>query len=160
MSTLRDIRSILKASLYTDKNKIKALSEFLIPKSVTELKSFLGLGNQLGNFTKKLSQTSSPVWSLLKNGIQFQWIPSHSIAFEATKQALCNPESLAHFDPSKITSLQTDVSKNNWLGYTLLQQHAWRTMENGSMWITVSSYPTLKVDMRRSSPNFSPLFGQ
>ena len=42
----------------TDPDKLKAIAEFLIPSCLTDLRSFMGLINQLGDFTTEVSTTA------------------------------------------------------------------------------------------------------
>lgn len=121
-----------------DTKKIQAIQDFATPINVTELKSFLGLANQLGHFTKELSSAINPLRDLLKTNIVFQWLPEHSKAFDTTKRILCSPPILCHFDPTKPTKLQTDASKNNGLGFVLLQCHndQWKLVQCGSRLLT------------------------
>ena len=44
-----------KDGIMADPEKTQALKKFPTPKNLTELRSFLGLANQLGQFTDKLS---------------------------------------------------------------------------------------------------------
>lgn len=104
-----------------DTKKVQAIQEFATPTTLTELKSFLGLANQLGHFTNELSSAISPLRDLLKTKNVFIWLPEHSKAFDEAKRILCKPPILTHFDPKKPTRLQTDASKNNGLGFALLQ---------------------------------------
>ena len=50
---------------YTE--KLKAIAEFSTPNCLTELRSFMGLINQLGDFTAEVSTTTDPLRELLKS---------------------------------------------------------------------------------------------
>ena len=54
------------AGISADPEKIRAINDFPKPTNITELRSFLGLANQLGNFTKELSSLTQPFRDLLK----------------------------------------------------------------------------------------------
>ena len=45
--------------------KIEAISEFPAPTNITELRSFMGMANQLGGFTHLLSEAAGPLRDLL-----------------------------------------------------------------------------------------------
>ena len=134
-----------------DDNKIEAIRSYPTPRNVTDLKSFMGLINQLSNFSSSISRLSEPLRSLLKRNSTFLWLPVHDAAFQATKEALCNPPILSHFDPKKPTILQTDASKNNGLGYALLQKHdsEWKMIQCGSRYLTEteSRYAIIELEL-------------
>ena len=64
-----------------DPEKIRAINDFPKPTNISELRSFLGLSNQLGNFTKELSALTQPFRDLLKTKNQYLWLPQHDEAF-------------------------------------------------------------------------------
>ena len=114
-----------------DPDKLKAIAEFPIPSCLTELRSFMGLINQLGDFTTEVSTTADPLRELLKTKNEFRWAETHTITFQATKKALVTAPTIAHYDPSKPTALHTNASRRKCLGYALLQKHAdkWRLVQ-------------------------------
>ena len=59
----------------------KALSEFPRPKSITDMRSFFGLANQLCNARDDIAEIMAPFKSLMKKGIPFAWLPEHEEAF-------------------------------------------------------------------------------
>ena len=107
------------------------IQEFLIPTNITELRSFMGLVNQLGDFTDQISFAALPLRDLMKHRSPFVWMPCHGGAFTAVKMALVSPPSLAQYDPSLPTVLHTDASRRKGLGFALLQQHGeqWRLVQ-------------------------------
>ena len=50
----------------TDPDKLKAIAEFPIPRCLTDLRSFMGLINHLGDFTTEVSTTADKLHELLK----------------------------------------------------------------------------------------------
>ena len=59
--------------------------------------------------------------ALLKKGITFNWPAEHEDEFEETKIILTSPLVVKYFDPKLQTSLLTDASSLNGLGFILLQ---------------------------------------
>ena len=102
-----------------DPDKIKALIKFPEPKNLTELRSFLGLANQLSNFTKELSGLTEPLRDLLKTKNHFQWTELHEQAFTAIKEHLSRTPTLSNFDPGRETEVYTDASRTKGLGYVI-----------------------------------------
>ena len=135
----------------TDPDKLKAIAEFPIPSCLTDLRSFMGLINQLGDFTTEVSTTADPLRELLKTKNEFRWTETHTTAFQATKKALVTAPTLAHYDPSKPTALHTDGSRRKGLGYALLQKHAdkWRLIQCGSRFLTEteSRYAMVELEL-------------
>ena len=123
----------------SDPDKLKAIKHFPKPTNLTDLRSFLGLCEQLAGFSSDVAAAMLPLRPLLKASAEFIWCAEHDRAFEATKQALVSPPVLSFFDPSRPTRLETDASRTRGLGYALLQQDPkghWRLVEANSRFIT------------------------
>ena len=58
-----------------DPTKIEAISEFHAATNITELRSFMGMANQLGGFNHLLSEAAGPLRDLLKPKNAFLWSP-------------------------------------------------------------------------------------
>ena len=108
-----------------DPDRTKAISNFPIPENITDLRSFFGLVNQLGQFTPDLAHMLEPLRGLLKPKNAFIWLPEHQTAFDNVKQVLTDPNGpiLAHFDSSLPIILMTDASRLKGIGFALMQQH-------------------------------------
>lgn len=122
-----------KDGIEADPKKIEAIQKFSAPNNLTELRSFLGLVNQLGSFSPEISIAAGPLRDLLKTKNEYTWTNSHYNAFKDVKTALTQPPILSHFDPSKPTAIHTDASRLNGLGYVLLQKHedGWKLIQCG-----------------------------
>ena len=137
--------------IMADPEKTRALNNFPTPKNLTELRSFLGLANQLGQFTDKLSALMQPLRDLLKTRNEFLWTPDHQNAFNNIKDHLASPPILTNFDPSRETELHTDASRTKGLGFILMQKHReeWKIVCCGSRFIseTESRYSMVELEM-------------
>ena len=89
--------------------KVKAIKEALIPRSVTELRSFLGMLAALTNFIPKLSTLAHPLYELIGT-ITWNWSPNSEKAFCAVKCALTSATMLAHYDHKILVELSVDAS--------------------------------------------------
>ena len=120
-----------------DPKKLEAIQKFPVPANLTDLRSFLGLVNQLGNFSSQISAAAGPLRDLLKTRNAFLWLPEHSIAFEKVKEVLTSPACLAQYHPDAELLLQTDASRLNGLGFALLQLQdgEWRLLQCGSRFL-------------------------
>jgi hypothetical protein len=106
-----------------DPEKLRAISDFPKPTNITELRSFMGLVEQLAGFSTEVAAAKEPLRPLLSSRNSFVWTTDHDRAFEAVKTALVAPPILAPFDPELETSLQVDASRKNGMGYALLQRY-------------------------------------
>ena len=111
-----------KDGVLPDPDKTAAIRDFPAPTNITELRSFLGLAQQLGHFAPDLSHMASRLRQLLKKGIAFQWLPDHQKDFDAIKAKLCSPVVTKPFDPSLPTELLTDASRCFGIGCALVQR--------------------------------------
>ena len=93
------------AGVKSDPAKIDAIAKFPKPTDITEMHSFLGLVNQLGDFSPHIATAALPLLSLLRPTESFLWSPDHDNAFEEVKHELTPPPVLAHFDPLADTEL-------------------------------------------------------
>ena len=121
-----------------DPKRICAISDFPKPTNITELRSFMGMVNQLGSFSSPISEKCVPLRELLKSRNDFVWLPVHDEAFNDVKKLLINPPILAQFDPSRDTRIETDASKLKGFGFSLLQKHGdqWKLVSCGSRFLS------------------------
>ena len=121
-----------------DPNKLKAIADFPRPTNITELRSFFGLVNQLGEFSTEIASKTVPLRPLLRPSLSYNWTSDQENAFKAIKMALTSPPILGTFDPIEATVLQTDASRKNGFGYALLQHQSghWRLIQCGSRFLT------------------------
>jgi hypothetical protein len=71
-----------------DPNKIKAMREWPIPKTLKKLRGFLGLTSYYCKFFKNYGQIFVPLTTLL-NKEAFYWTQKETKYFEKIKEAMC-----------------------------------------------------------------------
>ena len=103
--------------------RTEGISNFPVPKNVSELRSFLGLVNQLGIFIPDLAHVTNDLRALLKKNVAYTWLPDHQKAFEDTKRLLLSDLLLRPFDVGLKSELLTDASRLFGLGYALVQRN-------------------------------------
>lgn len=135
-----------------DQEKISALTDFATPANLTDLRSFMGLVNQLAEFSPDISTAAQPLRPLMSPKRTFLWTPDHDEAFRRVKQALSSPPVLATFDPALPTVLQTDASRLYGIGFALLQDHGggkFRLVQCGSRFLADAEtrYTTIELEM-------------
>jgi hypothetical protein len=112
---------ISEAGVATDSSKIQAVSMWPTPKSVKQLRGFLGLTGYYRKFIKHYGLIS--MTDLLKKNVPFQWSPVVNTAFETLKNQLVQAPVLAVPDFSQQFVIETDASDLG-IGAVLMQnQH-------------------------------------
>jgi len=77
---------ISKEGIVVDPEKIRAIMEWVAPKSVDEVRSFMGLAGYYRRFIKNFSQISYPTTSLQRKGKKFEWTKECEASFEQLKK--------------------------------------------------------------------------
>ena len=115
-----------KDGISVDPSKTDKIEKFPIPKSHTELKSFLGLCNYYRRFVKGYSFITSPLNKLLKGNKKGRlksedWTDECQKAFQTLKNALVTAPILGLPDMNKEFFLSSDASGSA-LGFVLGQK--------------------------------------
>lgn len=99
-----------KEGIRPDPAKTAAVEAFPQPRSVKELRSFLGLCSYFRRFIPRFAHIAHPLTCLLQKGVQFDWTPECASDFRELKFRLTSHPVLKHFDPAAPTELHTDAS--------------------------------------------------
>ena len=91
-------------------DKVNGITRASTPKSVTELKAFLGLMNYYAKFIPNLATVLSPLYQLLSQSVPWSWTCERDAAFKKAKLLLTSDCVLIHFDPEKDLVLSCDAS--------------------------------------------------
>ena len=59
--------------IYVDPAKIEAVSNWKAPKSVTEVRSFLGLAGYYRRFVEGFARLAAPLTALTRKGKRYEW---------------------------------------------------------------------------------------
>lgn len=102
-------------------DSVQGIRDFPTPRSVTEVRSFLGMANQLSRFTPVLGSITDPLRELLCRDVAWYWGPAQESAFHQIKNELCRSVELAAYNSTYKTLVQTDASRSG-LGAVLLQE--------------------------------------
>ena len=135
-----------------DDKKLRAVKDFLQPSNITDLRSFMGLVNQLGSFSTEIATAAEPLRQLLKPRNAWLWTLAHTAAFEKVKEALMSPPILDYYNPTRRTVLETDASRLGGLGFCLRQQDEqgrWRLIQCGSRFLsdTETRYAVIELEL-------------
>jgi len=101
---------ISNGTIRPDPEKVRGISEFPVPTSVEQLRSFLGLSNYYRKFIKDFALIARPLYRLTRRGVDWQWGDAEQQAFTQLKQQLLSPNCLHSPNYDLPFVLQTDAS--------------------------------------------------
>ncbi|MCG8077951.1 MAG: DDE-type integrase/transposase/recombinase, partial [Candidatus Thiodiazotropha taylori] len=104
-------------------DRLKAVSEYPVPKNTKQLKRYLGLMNWFKKYIPGYSAKAHCLYQLLRKGAKFIWTEAHKVAFESLKASLLNSEALAFPRYDLPFYLGVDTSSKG-IGYMLYQKHS------------------------------------
>lgn len=111
---------ISKDGISTDPEKVRAVAEWPVPATVTELRSFLGLCSYYRRVIQNFAAVAKPLHRLTEKGRKFLWNKEAQEAFEVLRNKLITAPILALPDITKPFVLDTDAS-NEAIGAVLSQ---------------------------------------
>ena len=101
---------ITPQGLRTSQRHVAAITEFPVPKSVTEVRRFMGLASYYRRFVKCFAKIAQPLHALTRKGVSYIWSESCQRAFEELKNRLSEAPILAYPSFVKDFTLETDAS--------------------------------------------------
>ncbi|GBG59091.1 hypothetical protein CBR_g24434 [Chara braunii] len=112
--------------LKPDDAKVANIRDWPRPKSVTEMRSFLGMTGYYRNFVENYSIVAVPLTDLTRLDTPWEWTERCEAAFRHMKHALTHYEVLKLPDPDKPFTVTTDASQYD-IG-AILAQHEGKTL--------------------------------
>uniref|UniRef100_A0A8C6PAY8 Gypsy retrotransposon integrase-like protein 1 n=1 Tax=Nothobranchius furzeri TaxID=105023 RepID=A0A8C6PAY8_NOTFU len=130
-----------------DPYKTEAVKRMQEPTTVSEVRSFLGMVNQLGKFIPQLAERDKPLQDLLSKKNCWMWGTEQARAFQDLKDALTSPPVLAMYDPNRECKVSADASSHG-LGGVLLQKwdEVWRPVAYMSRSLTPTEQTYAQVE--------------
>ena len=104
----------------SDPERTKDIELIPPPKTVTAVRSFLGIANYMSPFVPLISNLLAPLRELTHKNVELYWSNSHQETFDKIKQEICRKMTLAYFDTSLPTTIQVDASGTG-IGAVLMQ---------------------------------------
>ena len=108
--------------------RVKAIQNYSTPKTIKQLRAFLGLINYYHRFVKSMAKCLAPLYELLKGPNKrkndlINWNEEATEAFHRSKTLLSNATLLVYPHSNLPTNILVDAS-NTAIGAVLQQQHA------------------------------------
>jgi hypothetical protein len=102
---------ISEEGIVLDPEKVEAIKEWVAPRNVAEVRSFMGLVGYYRRFIAEFSRIAHPITSLQRKEKTFQWTEECEKSFQRLKQLLTNAPILRIVDPNMDFMVCTDVCK-------------------------------------------------
>jgi hypothetical protein len=113
--------TISKDGISVDPRNVQEVMDWKPPKSVHQIRSFLGLAGYYCRFIPDFSRIAKPMTELLKKGVKFVWSEACEKAFHSLRQHLTSAPVLVQLDNSKPFEVFCDASGTG-LGCVLMQE--------------------------------------
>jgi hypothetical protein len=113
---------VSKAGISADPEKVRAIVDWKIPRSVRQVQSFLGLANYYRRFVPRFSTIALPLTNLTKKGVDYKWTDECQRAFNSMKKILTSAPVLTMANPNQPFFIHTDASSSS-LGACLSQEN-------------------------------------
>lgn len=115
--------SVNKYGILPNSDHKNAIMMYPLPKSVHDVRSFIGLCSYFRKFVPSFASIIKPLTNLTRKDEKFIFDSECTIAFENLKTRLINTPVLAIYAPGAETELHTDASKKGF-GAVLLQRQS------------------------------------
>ena len=129
-----------------DPEKVEAVMSWERPKSVFEIRSFLGLAGYFTRFIEDFSRIAAPMTRLTRKEVKFEWDDRCEEAFQELKRRLTSAPILIVPDRGQGYTVYCDASRAG-LGYVLIQSG--RVVAYGSRQLKnhEQNYPTHDMEL-------------
>ena len=96
--------------IHTDPSKVEAVKTYPVPKTVKQIRAFMGLVGFYRKFILGFGQIASPLYQLMNKDSKFRWDEQCQRAFDALKEALVSSPILGFPNETDQFVLVTDAS--------------------------------------------------
>src|SRR4051812_49076216 len=137
---------ISKDGIAVTPERIQAILDWTPPKTVKQVRGFLGLASYCRRFFENFSNIARPLTNLLHKGVKFEWTNKCQESFQALKDKLTSPLVLAPPDTQKDFVIYCDASRQG-LGCVLMQER--KVIAYGSRQLRAhkDKYPTHDLEL-------------
>jgi hypothetical protein len=137
---------IFKGGISVDLAKVKEIMGWKIPKTITKVRSFLGLAGYYWRFIEGFSKIAKPMTSLLENGKEFNWTWECQESFNQLRFKLMSPLVLIMPYLQKGFDIYCDVCRQG-LGCVLTQEGHVIAYASRQLWKHELNYLTHDLEL-------------
>ncbi|CAJ2628780.1 unnamed protein product [Trifolium pratense] len=137
---------ISQGGVSVDQSKVEAVLNWERPRSVTEVRSFLGLAGYYRRFIKSFSQIALPLTRLTRKDTPFVWNEECERSFRRLKEMLTQAPVLTIPDPTKSYVVFCDASAKG-LGCVLMQDDRVVAYASRQLKTHEENYPTHDLEL-------------
>ena len=132
---------VSRTGIYVDPKKVEAILQWEQPKTVTEIRSFLGLAGYYRRFVQGFSLIAAPLTHLTRKGVKFVWDDVCENRFQELKNRLTSAPVLTLPVNGKGFVVYSDASKLG-LGCVLMQDEKVVAYASRQLKRHEANYPT------------------
>lgn len=132
---------VSERGIQTDSKKIQVVQEWPIPRSIRDVRAFLGLASYYRRFVPNFASIAGPLHAMFGKGKRFVWSVEAQQSFEQLKSALTSPPVLAMPTDDGEFVVDTDASDSA-IGAVLSQKQGGHER--------VVAYASRRLDRRES----------
>ncbi|XP_052732478.1 uncharacterized protein LOC128196266 [Vigna angularis] len=129
-----------------DPAKVRAVLEWESPRSVTEVRSFMGLAGYYRRFIEGFSKIVAPLTQLTRNDQPFAWTDRCEASFQELKDKLTSAPVLVIPDTAKPFVVYCDASHQG-LGCVLMQEKRAVAYATRQLKVHEKNYPTHDLEL-------------
>jgi tRNA isopentenyl-2-thiomethyl-A-37 hydroxylase MiaE len=138
--------TISKDGISVDPSKVQEIMDWKPPKSVHQIRNFLGLAGYYRRFIPDFSRIAKPMIELLKKGVKFVWSEECDKAFHTLREHLTSAPMLTQPDMSKPFEVFCDASGTG-LGCVLMQKNRVIACASRALQPHGKNYPTHDLEL-------------
>ncbi|CAL2259851.1 unnamed protein product [Prunus armeniaca] len=132
--------------LKVDLEKVQVISQWPIPQTVTEVRSFIGACQYLRKFIRHFSQIAAPLHALTKANQKFEWLRNHEESFQLLKRKITEAPVLAL--PNLQRPFEVEADASNYAMGAVLFQDGKPVADHSEMFSgSVLNYPTYDKEL-------------
>ncbi|GKF80834.1 putative reverse transcriptase domain-containing protein, partial [Tanacetum coccineum] len=132
--------------IHVDPAKIESIKDWASPKSLMEIRQYLGLARYYRRFIKGFSKIAKPMTKLTQKKVKFELGDKQKTAFQLIKQKLCSAPILVLPEGSEDFIAYCDASKKG-LGIVLMQREKVITYASRQLKIHEKNYTTHDLEI-------------